>query len=110
MDPAGEAGAVDGALGAGAGEADAAMSVLPPVEGASVLEPDAASPALLPAVPAGLGEEYRSLYHPEPLNWIAGAVRVRSRVPPQWGQVVRGASENFWIFSTRRLHCWHWYS
>ena len=104
-----------GVLGAGlgAGLAAGVAAVLPSaLAGAPSPPPPAAGAAVSPdfSVPAGPGEEYRSLYHPEPLNWIAGAVRVRSRAPPQCGQVVSGASENFWIFSTRRLHCWHWYS
>ena len=71
----------------------------------SVLElpsPEAAGFASPAAGAAGFAEEYRSLYQPEPLNWMAGAVRVRSRVPLQCGHTVRGPSENFWIFSTRR--------
>jgi hypothetical protein len=71
------------------------------------LSPDFASPLLLAG---GFADEYRSLYHPPPLNWIAGAVSVRSIRPPQCGHSVSGASANFWIFSVRRRHSWHSYS
>jgi len=33
-----------------------------------------------------------------------------SNSPPQWGQVVNGSSENFWIRSVRLWHFLHWYS
>ena len=101
-----EAAAGAGALGDGvaAGLAAGLLSLLAGVVSPPLPAAEAAF-SLEPAAPAGLGEEYRSLYHPEPLNWIAGAVTVRSKTPPQCGQVVRGASENFWIFSTRRWHC-----
>jgi hypothetical protein len=59
-----------------------------------------APPSVLLVAAEGFAEEYRSLYQPEPLNCTAGAVNVFSRRPPQCGQVVRGSSENFWIFST----------
>lgn len=70
--------------------------------------PDLAS--LLPLAEAGFAEEYRSLYHPPPLKWAAGAVRVRSIRPLQCGHTVNGASANFWIFSVRRPHSLHSYS
>ena len=64
---------------------------------------------LSPAAP-GFADEYPSLYHPPPLNEMAAAVIVRSRFPPQCGQTVRSASENFWIFSVRRWQAVHSYS
>ena len=90
-------------VAAGAGElAGLASPALLELESA----PEAVAPApSLELLAAGLAEEYRSLYQPEPLNCTAAAVSVRSNTPPQCGQVVRGASESFWIFSTRRWHC-----
>jgi hypothetical protein len=42
------------------------------------------------------------MYQPVPLNWIAGEEIRRRTGPPQSGQVVSVASENFWITSNRR--------
>ena len=44
---------------------------------------------------AGFGLEYRSLYHPLPLNETAGAEMTRSSGPLQCGQFVISGSENF---------------
>jgi hypothetical protein len=41
------------------------------------------------------------MYQPEPLNWIAGEESSFRTAPPQVGQVVKGASENFWMTSNR---------
>ena len=57
-----------------------------------------------------LAEEYRSAYHPPPLNDTAGAVSTRSSVPLQCGQIVISGSENFWIFSMCFLQVVHSYS
>jgi hypothetical protein len=57
-----------------------------------------------------LAEEYRSAYHPPPLNDTAGAVTTRSSVPLQCGQIVISGSENFWIFSMCFLQVVHSYS
>jgi hypothetical protein len=35
------------------------------------------------------------MYQPEPLNWMAGEEIRRFTGPPQVGQMVTGASENF---------------
>ena len=43
-------------------------------------------PSLEEELAAGLGLEYRSLYHPLPLNETAGAEITRSRSPLQCGQ------------------------
>lgn len=106
-DGLGDDGAAEEALAAGAA-AGAASDLF----GAEAVSAPSLWPAAAPSplLAAGFAEEYRSLYQPEPLNWMAGAVSVRSRVPPQCGQVVSSGSENFWIFSVRRWHCWHWYS
>lgn len=97
----------DPVLVAAAGAAaDAVAGVVASVLVASVLAaPAEASPPVAPSpvwAVAGLAEEYRSLYQPAPLNWIAGAVSVRSSGPPQCGHTVNSASENFCIFSVRR--------
>lgn len=102
---AGALGAADGVLLLGvdgAAESD-------PLAGADALGFAELSPPLLLAA-AGFGDEYRSLYHPLPLNCTAGAVSVRSSSPPQCGQTVNSGSENFWIFSVWRPHWRHWYS
>jgi hypothetical protein len=57
-----------------------------------------------------LEEEYRSAYHPPPLNDTAGADTTRSSVPLQCGQIVISGSENFWIFSMCFLQAVHSYS
>lgn len=90
------AGALDGeAAGVAAGAAsdfdDGSDFAAPSPETFAL--PEAPSPE--PAAAGGLGEEYRSLYQPEPLNWIAGAVNVRSSGPLQKGQTVISGSENF---------------
>jgi hypothetical protein len=106
VDEAGAAGA-----GADAGVLAGADSLL--------VELDEASPELEEEVPASLLVSprpdffellYRSAYQPPPLNDIAGAWSICSSGPPQCGHTVSGASENFRIFSMRRLHCWHSYS
>ena len=99
MDAADGAGAA-GALGAAAGV------LLGSLEAAAA--GFAASPDAFAA--AGFADEYRSLYHPPPEKCTAGAFSVRSSAPPQCGHAVSSGSENFWIFSVRRPHCWHWYS
>ena len=103
---------VDGVETAGAGEtgADGLLSAVPPPELPASPELAAAEPSDEAPAATGFADEYRSLYQPDPLNCTAAAVKVRFNEPPQCGQVVKGASENFWIFSTRRWHCWHWYS
>lgn len=95
-------------LVAGAEDAAGALSVLA-AAGAALAAESADAPAFAPAA-AGLADEYKSLYQPPPLKETAAAVTVRSIAPAQWGQTVSGASENFWIFSTRRPHCRHSYS
>ena len=50
------------------------------------------------------------MYQPEPLNWMAGEEIRRFTGPPHVGQVVSGASENFWITSNRFPSVWHSYS
>jgi len=50
------------------------------------------------------------MYQPEPLNWIAGEERSFRTAPPQVGQTVSGASENFWMTSNRFPSTWHSYS
>lgn len=83
------AGAAAGALvGADAG----AESVFAALESDPFPDDAAASPEL---AGAGFADEYRSLYHPEPLNCTAGAVRVRCSRPLQCGHVVNSGSENF---------------
>lgn len=69
-----------------------------------VEEDDSAEEEALAAPPDFFApdEEYRSAYQPPPLNCTAGAEIVFSRRPPQCGHSVKGASENFWIFSTLR--------
>ena len=94
------------AAGAGAAAADAGAEPPSALAAGAAASPPLAAGAASPVLAAGgLGEEYRSLYHPAPLNWIAGAVMVRPKTPPQCGQVVSSGSENFWIFSVRRWHC-----
>ena len=42
------------------------------------------------------------MYHPDPLNWIAGEENSFFTGPlPQCGQASGGGSENFWILSNR---------
>jgi hypothetical protein len=50
------------------------------------------------------------MYHPEPLNWIAGADNSRRTAPPQCRHVSTAGSENFWITSKVTPHRSHWYS
>lgn len=76
----------------------------------AVDEPPSPPSLLLAPAAAGFAEEYRSLYQPPPLKLTAAAVIVLSSAPPQWGHSVSGASENFWIFSTRRPQLRHSYS
>lgn len=45
-------------------------------------------------------DEYRSAYHPPPLNCTAGAEIRRSSLPLQCGHSVSSGSENFWRFSS----------
>ena len=48
------------------------------------------------------------MYHPEPLNWMAGdESSLRTGPLPQDGQVSAGGSENFWIRSNRLLQASH---
>jgi hypothetical protein len=68
------------------------------------------SPLLSPPLAPGFALPYPSAYQPPPLKLIAGAEITRSSEPPQKGQTVISASENFWIFSVWRLHCLHSYS
>ena len=101
-----EAGAAAGADAVAAGAVSAFAAGVPPA-----LSPAAAWLELpSPELAGGLADEYKSLYQPEPLNCTAGAVKVRSSVPPQCGHTVSSASENFWIFSVRRWQAVHWYS
>ncbi len=48
-------------------------------------------------------------YHPEPLNWMAGAEGSFSTGLAHVGQAVRMGSENFWTRSNVP-HSGHWYS
>jgi hypothetical protein len=41
------------------------------------------------------------MYQPDPLNWIAGEESSLWTLPPHFGQVSIGASENFWMRSNR---------
>jgi hypothetical protein len=41
------------------------------------------------------------MYHPDPLNWIAGDDSSFFTAPPHFGHVSIGASENFWMTSKR---------
>src|ERR1051325_6336345 len=51
------------------------------------------------------------MYHPVPLNWIAGDDSSRRTGPlPHSLHVSTGGSENFWITSNRRPHASHSYS
>jgi hypothetical protein len=49
------------------------------------------------------------MYHPVPLNWMAGAESSFCTSAPQVGQAESAASENFWITS-KRPQLAHWYS
>ena len=55
-------------------------------------------------------DEYRSAYHPPPLNCTAGADSSFSSLPPQCGHSISSGSENFCRFSSVRPQFWHWYS
>ncbi len=50
------------------------------------------------------------MYHPDPLNWIAGDDSSFFTTPPHFGHTSIGASENFWITSKRCAQASHWYS
>jgi hypothetical protein len=100
-------GAVAAGVVAGAGAEDALSvdfedepeSETEPLVGAGDPEAEAAesddSAFDSPPLAAGFTEAYPSLYQPPPLNEMAAAVIVRSSGPPQVGQTVRSASENF---------------
>lgn len=49
------------------------------------------------------------MYHPVPLNWMAGAEASFWISAPQVGQTVKGGSENLRITS-KRPSLGHWYS
>ena len=98
--------------GAGVGVLGAAAAVESPPDEAGELGGAAALESLPDSLFDALGAElpYPSAYQPPPLKEIAGAEMTRSSGPPQCGQMVISVSENFWIFSVCRLHCWHSYS
>ncbi len=52
-------------------------------------------------------DEYRSAYHPPPLNCTAGALSSFSSLPSQYGHTVSSGSENFCRFSNVRPQFWH---
>jgi hypothetical protein len=50
------------------------------------------------------------MYHPDPLNWIAGDDMSFFTAPPHEVHAATGASEYFWITSKRDPQASHWYS
>lgn len=105
----GEGDAAGAAVGAGV-LAGADSLLVEPEEASPEPEEDAPASPFVSAEPDFFELLYRSAYHPPPLNDTAGAWINCSSGPPQCGHTVNGASENFRIFSMRRLHCWHSYS